>query len=171
MKATLGGGCFWCTEAIFQRLHGINKISPGYMGGHTANPTYEDVCTGITGHAEVIQIDYDEDSLNYKDLLAVFFQTHDPTTLNRQGNDVGTQYRSEIFYHNEEQRKYAEQFIQRLTEEKVFNDPIVTKISPADTFYEAEDYHANYFVRNPNQPYCAAVIKPKVDKFLKALGS
>lgn len=170
MKATLAGGCFWCTEAIFQKLEGINKITPGYMGGHTENPTYEDVCTGSTGHAEVIQIDYDENILNYRDLLGVFFKTHDPTTLNRQGNDVGTQYRSEIFYHNDQQKAEAEKYIQQLKDEHVFDDAIVTKVSPADTFYEAEDYHTNYFARNPNQPYCAAVIRPKVDKFIKTLG-
>jgi len=170
MKATLAGGCFWCTEAIFQKLEGINKITPGYMGGHTENPTYEDVCTGSTGHAEVIQIDYDENVLNYTDLLGVFFKTHDPTTLNRQGNDIGTQYRSEIFYHNDQQKAEAEKYIQQLKDEHVFDDAIVTKVSPADTFYEAEDYHTNYFARNPNQPYCAAVIRPKVDKFIKTLG-
>lgn len=169
MKATLAGGCFWCTEAVFQKLKGINKILPGYMGGHTKNPTYEDVCTGITGHAEVIEIDYDENVLSYKDLLGAFFKTHDPTTLNRQGNDVGTQYRSEIFYHNDQQKADAEEYIQLLKDEKIFDDAIVTKISPAETFYEAEDYHSNYFERNPNQPYCAAVIRPKVDKFLRTL--
>jgi len=170
MKATLAGGCFWCTEAVFQKLNGINEILPGYMGGHTENPTYEEVCTGNSGHAEVIQIDYDENVLNYKDLLGVFFKTHDPTTLNRQGNDIGTQYRSEIFYHNTQQKEEAEQFVQDLKDQNVFDDPIVTQISPAGTFYEAEDYHSNYFLRNPNQPYCAAVIKPKVDKFIKTLG-
>ena len=168
MKATLAGGCFWCTEAIFQRLEGIKKITPGYMGGYVMNPTYEDVCTGSTGHAEAIQIEYDEQLLKYADLLGVFFKTHDPTTLNRQGNDVGTQYRSEIFYHNDAQKVEAEAFMQQLKDEKVYNDPIVTKISAADAFYEAGDYHTNYFARNPNQPYCAAVIKPKVDKFLKS---
>src|SRR5690606_37805576 len=127
MKATLAGGCFWCTEAIFQRLEGINKISPGYMGGEKNNPTYEEVCTGTTGHAEVIQIEYDENVLNYKDLLGVFFKTHDPTTINRQGNDVGTQYRSEIFYHNDQQKVEAEEFIQQLANENVFDDPIVTQ--------------------------------------------
>lgn len=169
MKATLAGGCFWCTEAVFQKLGGIKEILPGYMGGHTKNPSYEEVCTGTTGHAEVIEIDYDENVLNYNDLLAAFFKTHDPTTLNRQGNDVGTQYRSEIFYHNSEQKEQAEKFIQSLTDEHVFADPIVTKISPAETFYQAENYHSNYFARNPNQPYCAAVIRPKVDKFVKVL--
>lgn len=169
MKATLGGGCFWCTEAVFQKLEGLNEIIPGYMGGTKENPTYEEVCTGTTGHAEVIQIDYDENVLNYQDILGVFFKTHDPTTLNRQGNDIGTQYRSEIFYHNEEQKEQAEAFIKGLTEQQAFDRPIVTKVSPADTFYEAEDYHINYFNRNPNQPYCAAVIRPKVDKFVKSL--
>lgn len=168
MKATLAGGCFWCTEAVFQRLKGINTLLPGYMGGHTENPTYEEVCTGKTGHAEVIQIDYNEDELSFRDLLGVFFKTHDPTTLNRQGNDIGTQYRSEIFYHNDLQKEEAERFIAGLTEEGVFDKPIVTKVSPAEVFYEAEDYHTNYFLRNPNQPYCVAVVKPKVDKFIKA---
>ena len=168
MKATLAGGCFWCTEAVFQRLKGINTLLPGYMGGHTENPTYEEVCTGKTNHAEVIQIDYNEDELSFRDLLGVFFKTHDPTTLNRQGNDIGTQYRSEIFYHNDLQKEEAERFIAGLTAEGVFDKPIVTKISPAETFYEAEDYHTNYFLRNPNQPYCVAVVKPKVDKFIKA---
>jgi len=170
MKATFGGGCFWCTEAIFQKLNGVNEVLPGYMGGTTVNPTYEEVCTGQTGHAEVIEIDYDPEVLSYKDLLGVFFKTHDPTTLNRQGNDVGTQYRSEVFYHSEEQGEIAKAFIQGLTEEGIFEDPIVTAVSPASTFYKAEDYHKNYFNRNPNQPYCAAVIKPKVDKFIKAFG-
>ena len=167
MKATLAGGCFWCTEAVFQRLKGINSLLPGYMGGHTINPTYEEVCTGKTDHAEVIQIDYDENELTFRELLNVFFKTHDPTTLNRQGNDIGTQYRSEIFYHNDEQKAEAERYIAALTEQKVFDQPIVTKISSAGVFYPAEDYHLNYFRRNPNQPYCAAVIKPKVDKFIK----
>jgi len=170
MKATFGGGCFWCTEAIFQKLNGVNEVLPGYMGGTTVNPTYEEVCTGQTGHAEVIEIDYDPEILSYKDLLGVFFKTHDPTTLNRQGNDVGTQYRSEIFFHNEEQREIASTFMQGLTEQEIFDDPIVTALSPATVFYKAEDYHKNYFDRNPNQPYCAAVIKPKVDKFIKAFG-
>jgi peptide-methionine (S)-S-oxide reductase len=168
MKATLAGGCFWCTEAVFQRLKGIQSLLPGYMGGHTENPTYEEICTGNTGHAEVIQIEYNEEELSYRDLLDVFFKTHDPTTLNRQGNDIGTQYRSEIFYHNDLQKNEAERFIADLTTEKVFNNPIVTKVSPAVEFYEAEDYHTNYFLRNPNQPYCVAVVKPKVDKFIKA---
>jgi len=168
MKATLAGGCFWCTEAVFQRLKGVRSLLPGYMGGHTENPTYEEVCTGKTGHAEVIQIDYDENKLSYWDLLNVFFKTHDPTTLNRQGNDIGTQYRSEIFYHNDEQKEEAERFIAGLTEQGAFDKPVVTKISPAEEFYEAEDYHTNYFLRNPNQPYCVAVVKPKVDKFIKA---
>lgn len=169
MKATLGGGCFWCTEAVFQKLKGLNDILPGYMGGEKENPTYEEVCGGDTGHAEVIQLDYDENILSYQDILSVFFKTHDPTTLNRQGNDIGTQYRSEIFYHTEEQKEQAEAFIKGLTEQRVFDRPIVTKVTEADIFYEAEDYHINYFNRNPNQPYCAAVIRPKVDKFVKSL--
>lgn len=167
MKATLAGGCFWCTEAIFQHLPGVQSIQPGYMGGTTAHPTYEEVCTGNTGHAEVIQLEYDENQLDFNEILSVFFKTHDPTTLNRQGNDIGTQYRSEIFYHNDAQKDKAEKIIQQLTDEEVFDRPIVTQISPASDFYPAEDYHENYFKRNPNQPYCAMVIQPKVQKFLK----
>jgi len=169
MKATFGGGCFWCTEAIFQQLDGVRSVLPGYMGGHTKNPTYKEVCTGRTGHAEVVQIDYDPDVLSYKKLLGIFFKTHDPTTLNRQGNDVGTQYRSVVFYHNPEQKFEAETLINKLTEEGVYDDPIVTEVVPADAFYEAEDYHHDYFNNNPDNPYCAAVIQPKLNKFLKSL--
>lgn len=169
MKATFGGGCFWCTEVIFQQLDGVSEVLPGYMGGHRENPTYEQVCSGATGHAEVIHITYDEALIPYESLLAVFFKTHDPTTLNRQGNDVGTQYRSVVFYHTEEQKRAAEEFIRKLDEEKVFADPIVTAVSPAKTFYVAEDYHHNYFNTHPENPYCAAVIAPKLTKFLKAL--
>jgi len=169
MTITLAGGCFWCTEAIFQNVRGVEKLLPGYMGGHTENPTYEEVCSESTGHAEVIQIEYDEAVLDFNELLAVFFKTHDPTTLNRQGNDVGTQYRSAIFYHHEDQKLKAEAFIANLEEEQVFDSPIVTEVSPATIFYPAENYHLNYYNRNPNQPYCAAVIKPKLDKFLKRM--
>ncbi len=164
--ATFGGGCFWCTEAIFQQLEGVDDIQPGYMGGQRPNPTYEQVCTGATGHAEVIHITYDESKITYASLLGVFFKTHDPTTLNRQGNDVGTQYRSVIFYHDESQRAAAADFVQRLTAEQVYDSPIVTELSPASTFYVAEDYHFNYFNTHPENPYCAAVIAPKLQKFL-----
>ncbi|WP_028298308.1 peptide-methionine (S)-S-oxide reductase MsrA [Olivibacter sitiensis] len=169
MKATFGGGCFWCTEAIFKNLKGVSSVLPGYMGGTKENPTYKEVCTGLTGHAEVIQIEYDPQAISYQELLGVFFRTHNPTTLNRQGNDVGTQYRSAIFFHDEAQREEAEAFIKRLTDEQVYDDPIVTEITPASTFWEAEDYHHDYFANHPENPYCAAVIQPKVTKFLKSL--
>lgn len=171
MKATFGGGCFWCTEAIFQQLAGVNTVLPGYMGGHKENPTYEEVCTGETGHAEVVQIDYNPNKISYKNLLGVFFKTHDPTTLNRQGNDIGTQYRSAVFYHDAEQKFEAETFINKLTEENVFDSPIVTEVVKAQTFYEAEDYHHDYFYNNPENAYCAAVIQPKLQKFLKSLAN
>ncbi|SEN91657.1 peptide-methionine (S)-S-oxide reductase [bacterium A37T11] len=167
--ATFGGGCFWCTEVIFQQLKGVISIKPGYMGGQREHPTYEQVCTGATGHAEVSQIIYDPEQLEYRELLSVFFKTHDPTTLNRQGNDVGTQYRSVIFYHNEKQRLEAWDFVRVLSDEEIFDNPIVTEIVPASTFYEAEDYHHNYYNKNPNQGYCVAVIQPKLQKFLKNL--
>ena len=163
--ATFGGGCFWCTEAVFQQLQGVETVEPGYCGGEVDNPTYQAVCTGTTGHAEVIQIGFDPDQISFEDLLSVFFQTHDPTTLNRQGNDVGTQYRSVIYFHNEAQRKTAEQFKAMLDDSGEFSSPIVTEISSACTFYRAEDYHLNYFRDNPTQGYCAFVVRPKVDKF------
>jgi peptide-methionine (S)-S-oxide reductase len=165
--ATFGGGCFWCTEAIFLQLKGVQSVVSGYEGGTMPNPTYKDVCTGTTGHAEVIRITYDPTTVSYADLLEVFFKTHDPTTLNRQGNDIGTQYRSVVFYHNEAQKELAQKAIQALNEEKVYDDPIVTTLEPASTFYPAEDYHQNYYNNNPNQGYCAAVIQPKVEKFKK----
>jgi peptide-methionine (S)-S-oxide reductase len=171
MIATFGGGCFWCTETIFQRIDGVEEVLPGYMGGTRPNPTYEQVCTGATGHAEVIHIKYDPKKVSYETLLAIFFKTHDPTTLNRQGNDVGTQYRSVIFYHNEDQRQAAEKLMKELREQRVFDDPIVTELTAVQTFYPAEDYHKNYFNRNPDNPYCAAVIAPKLDKFLKSYSS
>jgi len=171
MTATFGGGCFWCTEVIFQQLDGVNKVLPGYMGGQRENPTYEQVCSGATGHAEVVQIEYDEEILPYEELLAVFFKTHDPTTLNRQGNDVGTQYRSVIFYHDDAQRVTAESFIRQLRENGVYDNPIVTEIVPAQTFYVAENYHHDYFKNHPENPYCAAVIAPKLHKFLSTRGS
>jgi len=167
MKATFGGGCFWCTEVIFQNMEGVNSVLPGYMGGETANPTYKEVCEGNTGHVEVVQLDFDENKVNFGELLKVFFKTHDPTTLNRQGNDVGTQYRSVVFYHDEAQKEAAECFIAELEAQSVFSQPIITAVEPADTFWEAEDYHRDYFNRNPANPYCAAVIAPKLQKFLK----
>jgi peptide-methionine (S)-S-oxide reductase len=166
MIATFGGGCFWCTETIFQRINGVNQVLPGYMGGTKENPTYEEVCTGQTGHAEVIQIDYDPAQVSYESLLGVFFKTHDPTSLNRQGEDVGTQYRSAVFFHDAAQEEAANQFIQALTAEGVYEKPIVTEVTPASIFYVAEDYHKDYFNRNPQNPYCAAVIAPKLSKFL-----
>jgi len=162
--ATLAGGCFWCIEAVFEQLRGISKVTSGYTGGHVANPTYEAVCTGTTGHAEVTQVTFDPDVVSYRDLLGVFFSLHDPTTVNRQGGDVGTQYRSAIFYHDDEQRRTAEEVIRELEAEHVFDDPIVTTIEPLVAFYPAEEYHREYYRRNPNQPYCRAVIAPKVAK-------
>ena len=169
--ATFGNGCFWCTEAIFQQLKGVESVYPGYIGGHVKNPTYAEVCTGKTGHAEAIQIKYDPEVIGYRELLDVFFYTHDPTTLNRQGNDIGTQYRSAIFYHDEEQKAAAEKIISQLTAEKVYEDPIVTEVTAYDVFYMAEDYHKNYYNNNKNQGYCRAVINPKLDKFMKKYGS
>ncbi len=163
--ATFGGGCFWCTEVIFTTLKGVTEVKPGYMGGRTLHPTYKDVCTGETGHAEVIQITYNPELISFEELLLIFFKTHDPTTLNRQGNDVGTQYRSVVFYTSEEEKQQAEAMIAQLNKEEVFDSPIVTEISPAGEFYVAEDYHHNYYVNNRSQPYCLAVIQPKVLKF------
>ena len=162
--ATLAGGCFWCLEAVFEQLRGVGEITSGYSGGHTPNPTYQSVCTGATGRAEVVQVEFDSDEISYRDLLGVFFTLHDPTTLDRQGGDVGTQYRSAIFYHDEEQRRTAEDLVKELEAEHVFDDPIVTKIEPLVAFYPAEEYHREYYRRNPNQPYCRAVIAPKVAK-------
>ncbi|KDN56250.1 peptide-methionine (S)-S-oxide reductase MsrA [Flavobacterium seoulense] len=162
--ATLAGGCFWCTEAVFLELKGVQSVVSGYIGGNTLNPTYKEICQGDTGHAEAIQITFNPDEISFGELLEFFFATHDPTTLNRQGNDVGTQYRSEIFYHNEEQREIAEDFIRFLTQEDVFGKPIVTKVSAVSTFYEAEDYHQNYYNQNKSQGYCSFVITPKIEK-------
>ncbi len=162
---TLAGGCFWCLEAVYDGMQGVLSVESGYMGGRQPKPTYHDVCTGRTGHAEVVQITFDPDVTSFHDILEVFFAIHDPTTLNRQGNDAGTQYRSAIFYHSEEQRATAEQVIRELTASKAFPDPIVTEIAPASTFYIAEDYHQEYFANNPNQPYCSYVVAPKVGKF------
>jgi peptide-methionine (S)-S-oxide reductase len=166
--ATLGTGCFWCTEAIFKSLNGVDSVISGYSGGQTENPDYKEVCSGETGHAEVIQVVYDPSVISFGELLEAFWSSHDPTTLNRQGNDVGTQYRSVIFYHNEEQKKIAEQLKKELNEKKVFPDPIVTEISPYAKFYRAENYHQQYFELNGNEPYCSYVIRPKLDKFKKA---
>ncbi|WP_423149137.1 peptide-methionine (S)-S-oxide reductase MsrA [Rubrolithibacter danxiaensis] len=164
-QATFGAGCFWCTEAVFQNLKGVKQVTSGYMGGETVNPTYMEICNGDTGHAEVIQLDFDPDTITYEELLLVFFKTHNPTTVNRQGNDVGSQYRSVIFYHTQEQKEQANNIIDQLTKELVFERPIVTEISPVSDFYKAEDYHQNYFNDNPNKPYCAFVIQPKLAKF------
>ncbi len=166
-KATFGGGCFWCTEAVFQQLKGVQSIVSGYSGGAAKAPSYEDVCTGSTGHAEAIQITYDPAVISYEELLEVFWQTHDPTTLNRQGHDVGTQYRSVIFTHNDEQRRLAEHYKKKLDASGAFDGPIVTEIVPFKEFFRAEDYHQNYFAENSSQPYCRAVIRPKVDKVKK----
>jgi peptide-methionine (S)-S-oxide reductase len=166
-KITFGNGCFWCTEAIFQSLKGIISVTSGYTGGHTQNPTYMEICNGGTSHAEVIQIEYDTDVLSLDDLLLVFFKTHTPTTLNRQGNDIGPQYRSAIFYHNAEQKQHAEAMIKTLTDEKVFDKPIVTEVTQVSEFYKAEDHHQNYHNDNPMKPYCAFVIQPKLNKFAK----
>ena len=165
--ATFGTGCFWCTEAVFQNLDGVLKVESGYSGGTVPNPTYRAVCSGETGHAECLQITYDPAQVSYTELLEVFWNTHDPTTLNRQGNDVGTQYRSAIFYHNEEQKKMAEDYKKQLTADKTFKDLVVTEIVPFKVFYKAEDYHQNYFNTHPNDSYCAFVIRPKVEKFKK----
>ena len=165
--ATFGAGCFWCVEAVFQNLKGVHSVVSGYAGGTVRNPTYEDVCSGSTGHAEVCQIAYDPKQVTYPELLEVFWKTHDPTTLNRQGNDAGTQYRSAIFYHNQEQKNLAEHYRKELDSSKAFDGPIVTEIVPLTNFYKAEDYHQNYFNEHGAQPYCLFIIRPKVDKFKK----
>lgn len=165
--ATVAGGCFWCTEALFLELKGVKKVVSGYIGGKTKNPTYEEVCSGYSGHAEAIEITFDPKEISYDDVLEVFFATHDPTTLNRQGADVGTQYRSEIFYHSATQQKAAENFINLLNAQNIFGKKVVTKISEAIVFYPAEDYHQNYYNRNKSQGYCMAVISPKLDKLKK----
>jgi peptide-methionine (S)-S-oxide reductase len=165
--ATLGGGCFWCTEAVFSRLKGVEKVVPGYSGGSMQNPTYEQVSTGTTGHAEVAQITFDPNMISFKEMVEIFFATHDPTTLNRQGPDVGTQYRSVIFYHTEEQRETAEKVIEKLKEAETYSAPIVTQVEPFKTFYEAEDYHKDYFKKHPEKAYCQLVIAPKIDKLKK----
>ena len=162
--ATLAGGCFWCLETVYDRMKGVESVESGYIGGHVPNPSYQAVCTGRTGHAEAVQIAFDPKVVSYRDLLEVFFVIHDPTTHNRQGHDVGTQYRSAIFYHSPDQKAVAEDVIAALTKERVFDDPIVTEVVPAGPFYVAEDYHQEYFARNPEQGYCVAVVSPKVAK-------
>ncbi|HWE50236.1 MAG TPA: peptide-methionine (S)-S-oxide reductase MsrA [Bryobacteraceae bacterium] len=165
--ATLGGGCFWCLEAVYRETQGVISAVSGYMGGPKPNPSYEEVCSGRTGHVEVVQVTFDPAVISFREILEIFFTTHDPTTLNRQGNDVGTQYRSVIFYHSPEQRSVSEGLISELNGQKAFSDPIVTALEPAQPFYAAEDYHQEYFLNNPNQPYCAYVVAPKVQKFRK----
>jgi peptide-methionine (S)-S-oxide reductase len=163
--ATLAGGCFWCLEAVYQDMEGVRSVASGYMGGYVDNPSYQDVCMGTTGHAEVVQLTFDPEVTSYREILEVFFAIHDPTTRNRQGNDVGTQYRSAIFYHDESQRATAEELIRELNAEEIWASPIVTEVQPAVRFYKAEDYHQEYFLNNPRQPYCAYVVAPKVKKF------
>ncbi len=165
--ATLAGGCFWCTEAIFKRLKGVESVDPGYSGGEKANPTYEEVCTGTTGHAEAIQIKFAPQTLPFKKLLEVFFALHDPTTMNKQGADSGTQYRSSIFYHSEDQKKTADDLVAKLTSSNEYKNPIVTEVVPFKHFYKAENYHINYFDSNRTQPYCQVVIDPKIQKLYK----
>ncbi|MEN2415027.1 peptide-methionine (S)-S-oxide reductase MsrA [Flavobacterium mesophilum] len=164
---TLGGGCYWCVEAVYENLDGVKSVVSGFSGGTVPNPSYEEVCTGETGHAEVVQITYDKNVTDINEIFKVFFTVHDPTTLNRQGADVGTQYRSVIFYKNEEQKKAAQSIIAELNKAKVYNNPIVTKVEPFKVFYKAEDYHQNYYANNKNQPYCKMVIQPKIEKFEK----
>jgi peptide-methionine (S)-S-oxide reductase len=169
--ATFGSGCFWCTEGIFDQVQGVQSVVSGYSGGHTKNPSYTQVCSGTTGHAEVVQITFDPRVVSYTDLLEIFWRTHDPTTHNRQGPDEGTQYRSVVFYHDEQQRALAEEYKQQLDRSGSFQRPIVTEIARFEAFYRAEDYHQNYFELNPRQAYCTAVIRPKIDKFRKDFGS
>lgn len=164
-EATFGAGCFWCVEAIFSRVKGVTDVRSGYSGGHTKNPSYKEVCTGATGHAEVCQITFNPELIGYIELLEIFWQSHDPTTPNRQGNDVGTQYRSVVFYHNEEQKHLATEMKKRLMQQDIWKDPIITEIVPLLNFYPAEDYHNNYYENNPDQNYCALVITPKLEKF------
>lgn len=169
--ATFGAGCFWCTEAVFQNVKGVSKVVSGYAGGKVKNPSYREICTGLTGHAEVAQISFDPSKVSFEELLEVFWNTHDPTTLNRQGADEGTQYRSVVFYHNDNQRQAATDYKKQLEGSKVFMNPIVTEISPLPDYYTAENYHQNYFELNPNQSYCQYVVRPKVEKFKKQFQS
>ncbi len=166
-KATFGAGCFWCVEAVFERLDGVKDVMPGYTGGHKNNPTYKEICTGMTGHAEVAQVTYDSKIITFNELLDMFWKSHDPTTRNRQGNDIGTQYRSAIFYHNDEQKLLAEESKLKVDNSRIFTNPIVTEITKLDKFWPAEDYHNNYYANNMDQPYCRIVIKPKLDKLFK----
>jgi len=166
-KATLAGGCFWCLEAIYKKVKGVKEVIPGYSGGQTKSPTYEQVCSDTTGHAEAIQITFEPDVISYVEILKIFWQIHNPTTLNRQGHDIGSQYRSVIFYHNEEQRKIAEKSKKDLQDAHIWPDPIVTEIIPVDEFYPAEEYHKNYFRNHPESGYCQLVVRPKVEKFKK----
>lgn len=168
--ATLAGGCFWCTEAVFERMEGVNDVVSGYIGGHVPNPTYEQICTKLTGHAEAVEVYYDPSKTNYEELLKVFFKTHDPTTLNKQGNDVGPQYRSSVFYHNDEQRQIADKVIKELNESGELRRPIVTKLEEATKFYVAEEYHQDYYRKNPNAGYCQIVVRNKVRKFNREFG-
>ncbi len=165
--ATLGAGCFWCVEAVFDDLKGVESVESGYSGGHLPNPTYQQVCSETTGHAEVVNVNFDPNEISFKEVLQVFFTVHDPTTLNRQGNDVGSSYRSAIFYHDENQKRIAEEVIKEVTAESIYDRPIVTEVTKFDKFYIAENYHQEYFANNPSQPYCAAVVAPKVAKFRK----
>ena len=169
--ATLAGGCFWCLEAIYDQMKGVESVESGYMGGPKPNPSYEEVCSGRTGHAEVVQLTFNPKTVTFRDILEVFFAIHDPTTLNQQGNDVGTQYRSAIFYHSPEQKQAAEEIIAELTKDTLYNRPIVTEVVPAGPFYMAEDYHQEYFARNPFQPYCSYVVGPKLAKFRKSFAA
>lgn len=165
--ATFANGCFWCTEAVFQQLKGVQSVASGYMGGANPNPTYKEVCTGETGHAECLQITFDPTIITFDELLEVFWKTHDPTTLNRQGNDAGTQYRSAVFYHSNTQKELALKYMKEINESEAYSKPVVTEISAASKFYKAEDYHQNYYLQNGNEPYCHFVIQPKMDKFKK----
>jgi len=170
-RATLGGGCFWCLEAVYDQMKGVESVESGYMGGANPDPSYEEVCTGRSGHAEVVQLAFDPAIVSFREILEVFFVIHDPTTLNQQGNDVGTQYRSAIFYHSPEQKKVAEELIAELTKQQLYNRPIVTELVPAVRFYEAEEYHQEYFARNPFRPYCSYVVGPKLAKFRTSFAS
>lgn len=169
--ATLAGGCFWCVEPIYADLKGVEDVVSGYTGGHTENPTYQQVCSDTTGHAEAVNIKFNPQEISFKEILQIFFTVHNPTTLNRQGNDVGTSYRSAIFYHSDEQKRTAEEVIEEVTTEGIYDNPIVTEVKPFDKFYPAEGYHQEYFANNPNQPYCAAVVAPKVAKFRQKFAS
>jgi peptide-methionine (S)-S-oxide reductase len=168
--ATLAGGCFWCTEAVFKRLKGVESVLPGYTGGTVTNPTYKQVCSGTTGHAEAVQVKFDPSVISYEDILHVFFKLHDPTTLNRQGADVGTQYRSGIWYEDEEQKQTAERVIAEVNESKLYDSPVVTEVSPATDYYEAEDYHLDFYDQNRSYPYCRVIIDPKIEKLTREFG-